>query len=1044
MNKLTSFSMKNIGAVIIIILMLFGGGLYAAGKLKTEVMPDMSIPVVVVTVQYVGSPNDVMELVTKPLEKKLANAEGVTSLDSTSSDNFSMIIVNLKENTDTEKKKQDLESLLQDVDLPDSASTPKVSTFGFASVPAYYLAISADNGMSQAELDQWYQKEIKPGLEATPGFDHMDEIGARETTLSIKLDAGQLNAYGLTPPLVSNLVRQNLTSLPTGEVKIDGNSLMARVKSDTNSVYALENLELATPYGTSVRLGQIGKIESISESDFVARMDGNPAIGIQLYKTSDANAVEFAQAINQQLENWHNQEPNIQFKTIYDMSVEVSTSISGMLHEGLTGALLAALMILLFLRNIRMTIIVLVSIPLSILITLLVMNYMDISLNILTLGGMFIAIGRVVDDSIVVIENIYSHLQKTQERGESVIKQATLEVGSAITSSTLTTVGVFAPLGMVSGIAGQLFRPFAITLVCAMLASLLVALTVIPMLAKLLVLRGAKIKHEEQKTGRILTTYRKVSEWTLRNPIKTLLAAGLLFIGSIIGSVPFLSVTLIPEDEPPRAFYFSVKMPYETSLETMDSKVKDMEDILKSAKDTGGESQFTFIESLVGFGGSSGIGPVEATPYRAQIFTEVTEGSDTKQVQERYKNLLLAELPQGSELEVYSLQGSTGGTTDFQYSLKGEDLNRLKEAATLLKERLKEFPQLSEISDSLSDAKKELEIEVAQTKAQQYGLNASTVQQTVASWLMKADLGELKLDNVTYTTTLELDKSDKDTLAKLGEIPFQTANGTIVYLEEIAKLELIDAAASISRNDQEQVISITAKINSENKGGVSAQVAQALNKVELPDGVTREIGGINEDIGESFSQLFVAMAVAVFVVYLIMVLSFGNTSAPFAILFSLPLAVIGGLLGLLLTGEALSITSLIGFMMLIGIVVTNAILLIDRTQQLRQEGYSVRHALLEAGTLRLRPIIMTAGVTMVAMLPLALGLTEGGAIISKGMAVVVIGGLVSSTILTLVVVPVVYEMIESTKNRIAKLFHRGGKTTAASHHDNGEGVEVDG
>jgi len=1036
MNKLTSFSMKNVGALIIMIVMLFGGGMYAAGNLKTEIMPDISIPMVFITTQYPGSPTDVMEQVTEPLEKKIANMEGVKSLQSTSSDNFSTIIVNLTEKSDPEKKKLDIESLLQEVELPSSASTPKVATIGYSSIPAYYFAIYAENGMSQTQLDHWFANEIKPGLQSIPGYDHMDEIGSRKTTLSIRLDADKLTAYGLTPPQVSNDLRQNINSLPAGAVELDGNQLMARVKSETDSVYALENMELTTPSGTHVRLKQLGTIQSVTESGYIARLDDKPAIGIQLYKTPDANAVDFARETERLMKEWTAENPNIQFKTIYDTSQEVSKSINGMLKEGLTGALLAALMILLFLRNLRMTLIVLISIPLSILITLLVMNYLNISLNILTLGGMFIAIGRVVDDSIVVIENIYTHLQKAEERGESVIKKATMEVGAAITSSTLTTVGVFAPLGMVSGIAGQLFRPFAITLATAMLASLLVALTVIPMLAKLLV-RGDKIKHhEENREGRMVRFYRRSLELTLRHRIKTLLLAFVLFIGSIIGTVPFLSVTLIPESEAPREFYYVIKMPYETSLETTDAKVKDMEDILKNAKDSAGNPIFTFIESLVGFNEGS----KDPSSYSAQIFTEVSESSDVKQVRDTYKELLLAELPPGSQLDVRTMEGGSTGTVDFQYAVKGDDLLKLTEASALLKEKLKEFPELREIKDSLSDAKKELQIEVNQSKAQQYGLSVTGTQQTVSSWLMKEEIGELKLDNTTYTTTLELDKTDMNSLSKLGNIPFHTASGTVVYLKEIAELNIINAASSIQREDQEQVITITAKIDSQNKGGVSAQVGLALDQVELPDGVGREIGGVSEEIGESFSQLFVAMAAAVFIVYLIMVISFGNTSAPFAILFSLPLAVIGGLIGLFLTGEALSITSLIGFMMLIGIVVTNAILLIDRTQQLRQEGYTVRHALVEAGMIRLRPIIMTAVVTAIAMLPLALGLTEGGTIISKGMAVVVIGGLVTSTILTLVVVPIVYELIESFKNRISGLFRRREGKPAKG---NKKGVVID-
>ncbi|MFH5181710.1 efflux RND transporter permease subunit [Paenibacillus sp. TAB 01] len=352
------------------------------------------------------------------------------------------------------------------------------------------------------------------------------------------------------------------------------------------------------------------------------------------------------------------------------------------------------------------------------------------------------------------------------------------------------------------------------------------------------------------------------------------------------------------------------------------------------------------------------------------------------------------------------------------------DQDQLEIAATKIKQKMQEFPELSEIEDNLSDGKTEVEIEVDQSKARAYGLNASTVRDTARAWIQKQSLGDLKFDNLTYTTTISMNTSDKDSLEKLGNIPFTTTSGTTVFLKQVAKISEVKAPVSLARDSQKQVVSVSAKISVDDKSHVSQKVSMALAQVELPDGVTREVKGVSEDINESFSQLFVAMAVAVAVVYLIMVLAFGNASAPFAILFSLPLAAIGGLIGLVVIREPLSVTSMIGFMMLIGIVVTNAIVLIDRAQQLREEGYTVRHALLEAGKVRFRPIIMTAGATIMALMPLALGLSGEGGLIGKGLGIVVIGGLVTSTILTLVVVPIVYEMLEGIKNRISRLFNR--------------------
>ncbi|MCS7458976.1 efflux RND transporter permease subunit [Paenibacillus doosanensis] len=1024
MNKLTSFSMKNVAAVFIIIALLMGGGLYAASTLKVENMPDVSFPVVLISTTYPGPPTDVMEQITKPLEDKVANIEDLDSLTSTSSDNVSTIIVQFKQDVDTDKKKQDIESLVQEVNLPSTAERPKVSTFGFASIPAYYLAIYADNGMSQTELDQLYEDQIKPGFESMQGIDHVDSIGSRETTMDIQLNADALNSYGLTPAQVTASIRSALSSGPIGSVDFDGNTKMARVTGDLDSLYNLEQMELQTASGGTITLKEIAVIKAVTDSEFNARLDGKPAIGIHLYKTKSANAVNFSDDADKLIEGWQQSMPGVTFKAIYNSADEVNESVHGMLKEGISGALLASLMILLFLRNARMTLIVLVSIPLSILITLLMMSQLHITLNIMTLGGMFIAVGRVVDDSIVVIENIYSALQKAQERNESVIKLATKQVAMAITSSTLATVGVFAPIGLVSGIAGEFFRPFAITLACALLASLLVALTVIPMMAKLLVLKGGRIKHhDESHRGRLQAWYERVLKWCLNHRIKTLLVSGLLLVVTLATVVPNLAVSFIPEGSSERQMYFSIKLPYETSIESTDEQTKQIEAMLRDAKDGSGQPLFTYVEALVGYGGKT-----DQVAYQSEVYTEVNETADPDQVRDQYKKLILDELPKGSEVTPKTLAGGGGGvsTTDFSYMLKGDDQKQLEDAAALVKQKLQSFPELSEVEDSLSDSKTEVEIAVDQQKARLFGLSAAAIRDSARSWIQKEQLGDLHFDNILYKTTVELAKDDKNSLDKIGKMPLKAANGNTIYLNEVAKIKEVQAPASLQRDSREQVVSITAKINDENKSGVSNKVSAALNEVQLPDGVSREVKGVTADIQESFSQLFVAMAAAVFIVYLVMVLAFGNAGAPFAILFSLPFAAIGGLIALLLTGESLNITSLIGFMMLIGIVVTNAIVLIDRAQQLRQEGYTVRHALVEAGMVRLRPIIMTAGATVVALIPLALGLTKG-TLISKGLAVVVIGGLTTSTLLTLVVVPVVYELIEAIKGRIGGWFHRKAK-----------------
>ncbi|UJF31559.1 efflux RND transporter permease subunit [Paenibacillus hexagrammi] len=1022
MNRLTKFSMKNVSALFIMMIMLFVGGFYSSTQLKVENMPDVSFPVVVVTTTYTGAPKDVMDEVTDPLEEKLANIEDLDSMTSTSSDNFSLIIMMFKQNVDTDKKKQDVQDLLSEVNLPAAAGTPKASTFGAASSPSNYLVAYAQNGMSQTELDKLFKDTIKPGLEGIKGIDHMDIVGARDTSLDIELDASAMDVYGLSPAQLTGAINAAVAKSPIGSVEISGNDKMARVTGNITSVYELEQLEITTPKGDIVTLSQVAHVKSITESDFNGRLDGNPAIGMILYKASSANAVDFSGEIGKKIQEWKTTMPNVTFKNTYDSADQIKDSISGLIREGIVGAILASIMILVFLRNVRMTLIVLVSIPLSILITLLLMSQLGLTLNTMTLGGIFIAVGRVVDDSIVVIENIYASLEKAQQRNESVIALATSQVSMAITSSTLATVGVFAPLALVTGVVGGFFRPFALTIGCALLSSLIVALTVIPMLAKILVLRGKPGKtHDENQPSKLTNFYESVLSWSLKHRIKTLLIAGLLFVLTIGATIPLLSVSFMPSSKASKTMYFQLKLPYSTSFEATDAKTKEIEKVLMDTKDSNGNKVFDFVEALVGYAGDD----ESRTPYASQIFVEVNDKVDPDVVKKQMKDFILSELPAGSEVQPKSMEGDYGvSSTDFEYTLQGEDQLQLEKAAALVKEKLNTFPELSEVEDNLSDEKTEIEIAVDQKKARAYGLSASTVRDTARAWIQKQDLGDMKFDNIVYTTTVSLDKTDKDTLEKLGNIPLTSTSGSTVLLKEVAKVSEIQGAASLSREDGKQLVKVSAKINSTNKTAVSAKLAMALKQVELPEGVSPKVGGVSEDVNESFKQLFVAMAAAIFVVYLIMVLAFGNAGAPFAILFSLPLAAIGGLLGLVIAREPLTVTSMIGFLMLIGIVVTNAIVLVDKAQQLRQEGYTVRHALIEAGKVRLRPIIMTAGATIMALMPLALGISSEGGLIGKGLGVVVIGGLTTSTVLTLVVVPIVYELIESMKNRISRMFGR--------------------
>lgn len=1031
MNRLTRFSMKNIAAVLIMIMLLAGGGIYAASTLKVESLPDVTLPYVAVTTQYAVPPEDVLEKVTKPLEKAFAGLEGLKHLSSSSSDNFSRIIIELKHGIDPEDAKEDVASLIANVELPPQADKPRVTTTGFATTPIYYLALYGKNGTGQEELDRIYKDTILPNLNAIIGIDRVESIGNQEYAVTVKLDADALQSFGLTPAQVTQYIRDSLLSGPSGTVELNGDTQMVRVKGEFNTIFQLENMEIPVSDQRILLLGQIAKVEAKQESKFIARFNEQPAIGLILYKSKSTNAVEFADAVDNLLEKWKTSQPYVDFHIVANRATDIKQSIHGMFQEGVLGAILASIMILLFLRNLRMTLIVLVSIPLSLIMTLLCMAPLGVSLNIMTLGGMVIAIGRVVDDSIVVIENIYSNLLKAQERNESVIILATQQVAMAITSSTLTTVGVFAPIAFVSGIVGDVFRPFALTIVCALLSSLLVAVTIIPMLVKLLVLVNNDVSYQEHGVGKMGSLYQRVLVWSLRHRIKTLLVAALCFVLSLTWVAPSLPVSFMPDSGTDTLVQLKLEMPTATSFDTMNSKTAEIEGMLREAKDESGEPRFTFVESLVGYNE----GEEERNPNKAMIYCELANADDAKQFLQMLKENIMYQMPKGSQVEAILLSSEGGGETaapDFDYVLKGDDLTLLHQASIQVKEKMKEFPELYEIKDSLGESKTEVEIVVDQAKAREYGLNVAQVYSIVRSFLAREDLGEIRFDNILSRTRIELDQPFKDSLQSIGEFAITTPTGKTVDLQDIAKIREVQAPSVITRDMQVQTVHVTAKINHQDKGGVSEKLASALGELTYPAGVTQEVKGITDDINDGFMQMFVAMGASIFIVYLIMVLAFGNASAPFSILFSLPLAVIGGLLGLYVAQESINITTLTGFLMLIGIVVTNAIVLIDRVNQMRNQGYEVREALIQSGVSRLRPIIMTAGATIIALLPLAFGMSQG-TLISKGLAVVVIGGLTTSTLLTLVVVPIVYQLIYAFQTRISRIFDRSARSEKGEH-----------
>ncbi|MBH8598675.1 MULTISPECIES: efflux RND transporter permease subunit [unclassified Thermoactinomyces] len=770
--------------------------------------------------------------------------------------------------------------------------------------------------------------------------------------------------------------------------------------------------ELKNPEIKTVKLGDIATItESADNNTMITRTDGKPSVNIDIIKNPDANVVDVATQVNKKIAGLKKANPDLHLIKLFDQSEGVKASIRSMIREGLLGALFASVVILLFLRKFRITLISIISIPISIFATIVLLKEADISLNIMTLGGIAVAVGRVVDDSIVVIENIYRHLMRKPERTSEIIYLATKEVGAAITSSTLTTVSVFIPLGFIDGIVGKVFYPFAVTVAIALLCSLLVAVTIVPVLSKIMLLRGTKMS-EKRSHSRFASGYKKALAWSLRHKAIVLGGAVALLVLSL-GLVPLVGTSFLPSEKE-KAMQVNLKMPSGTDLEKTNEVTGKIEKTLKK------HPEVEIISSSVGNlrGQLMSDGSI-GSPNRASIFVKLADHTNMDPFLNQVRTELKP-LGQQGEIEVNEVRSVGPPSSSISVSIQGSNMDQVKNVTEALTSRLKHVHGLTNVSNNLSASRQIVDVHVDEAKAARKGLVAQQVAYTIRGLLDADKVFEINNGPTAEDVRLGLEENDLNSLNRLKEIQILSQTGDLIKLGEIADVKVVSGPVSIQKQNGQRYATVSGDVTIKDTGAVSREVQSAINQVKIPKGISVRIGGDTEEMNKSFAQLGVAMVVAIAAVYIVMMISFGEATAPFTILFSLPFAVIGGLAGLWISGQPISVSAMIGALMLIGIVVTNAIVLIDRVKQVQARGLRIEEALLEAAGTRLRPILMTAFATIFALLPLGLGYGEG-TLMSQGLAVVVIGGLTSSTFLTLFIVPIVYLLLTRIRERLIKV-----------------------
>ncbi|KSU83245.1 hydrophobic/amphiphilic exporter-1, HAE1 family [Fictibacillus enclensis] len=1062
MSAIIRFCLKNKFAVWLLTLLVVAAGLYSGLNMKLETMPNINTPIVSVSAAYPGAtPEEVADKVTIPIEKKIKNLSGVNSVTSSSYQNVSSVQIEYSFDKDMEKAKEEVQEALANINLPDSVDDPNVSRQSFNDLPILSLSVS-DKDKSLKELTKVVEDDVVPTLEGVEGVSSVQVAGQNVEELQLDFKDDELKKNGLTEDSVKQFIKGANSSMPLGLYNFNNTEKSVVVDGNITTVKELKNLEIpVTPQASgegsqgagasagqgaqqqsggqgaqqqsggqgaslqaaanqqaqptelpTVKLKDVATIKTVGKAESISRTNGQESIGLQVIKSADANTVNVADAVNKELKQLKKEHEGLKTVNVFDQATPIKDSVSTMLNKALIGGLFAIIIILLFLRNFRSTIIAVISIPLSLLMAILALKQMDITLNIMTLGAMTVAIGRVVDDSIVVIENIYRRMSLKGEgiRGKQLITAATREMFIPIMSSTIVTIAVFLPLGLVKGPVGELFMPFALTIVFALVASLIVAITVVPAFADSLFKKGLSKKKEvdNEKPGALAGFYKRVLNWSLSHKIVSFGLAILLLAGSLF-LVPKIGVSFLPSDEQ--------KMVIATFNPEPGQTKKEVEvEALKAEKLLLDRNHVKTIQYSVG--GENPMNP--AASNQAMFFMEYDK--DTPNFEKEQKKVI-DDLKGTTDKGEWKAQdfGATGGSNKLEIQVYGNNMNDIKPVTEKVQRILSDRNDLRNVGSSLSKAYQEYTLAADQEKLSKLGLTASQIGMALNDSGDQSALTTLKKDGKDVNVYVKVDKNSYKNIDDLTGKKLQSATGKEVAISDVAKVKEGETADTVTRKDDKIYASISGDVTSKNVNKVSTDVQKDIDKLDLPDGVDFKMGGVTEDINESFTQLGLAMLAAIAIVYFVLVVTFGGALAPFAILFSLPFTVIGALLALYIAGESISISAMIGALMLIGIVVTNAIVLIDRVIHKENEGLSTREALLEAAATRLRPILMTALATIGALIPLALGF-EGGGLISKGLGVTVIGGLTSSTLLTLIIVPVVYEFLMklTRKNRKRK------------------------
>lgn len=1013
--KISDFAVRRPVTITMIVLAVLLLGTVSLGKLAIDLYPELNFPIAAVTASYPGAgPEEIENQVTRPLEEIMGTVNNVEGIQSVSSPGSSMVLMLFNWGTDIDFATLQMREKIDMIKsgLPDDVGTPTVLKMDPTMMPIIQAGVSGSRDL--ASLQQITEDVIKKRLERIEGVASVAITGGLVSEVEVKVDPVKMDTYGLSINQITQTLQGENMNLSSGEIEDGKETLLVRTVGELKRIEDFEQIIINGSNGVQVKLKDVALISFTHQKPTqYTRVNQKASLSINILKQTGSNIVRVADKVNEEIKALEKELPaGVKIDVVVDQSVFIKQSIQQVVNNTIAGGILAVLVLLVFLRNIRSTLIIGLSIPFSVIATFILVYFAGITLNVMSLGGLALGVGMMVDSAIVILENIYRYRQLGYGYVDAAI-EGTREVGSAVMASTLTTVAVFLPIVFVEGLASELFSQLALTVSFSLLASLFVALTLIPMLSSKLL----KVNPEEEaerrtplaKTanmvqralGALDERYRKVLTWALQRRKTVVVIVTLALLGSF-ALVPLIGTEFMPQVDSGE-ISIRVELPKGAVLDDTARVATEVEEIIKEIPEV--ETIFTSV-------GSTGQMMGGAQGGVSQIHVKVGSSTERQRSTEEIMEEIRTKVKKvaGAQVTVSGGQNHMAGGSPIDIAIKGTDLAVLKELADEAVKVVSNVSGTREVESSLEESRPEIQVSIDRQRAGQLGLTASQVASSVRTAISGTITSTYRVAGKEYDIRVKIGENDVN-LDELKGLTIAAPSGARVPLREVAEITKVKGPTSINREDQARVVNITADVTGRDLGSVTAEIQQAMGKVRMPSGYSIEYGGQNQEMMESFESLGLALILSIILVYMVMAAQFESLMHPFVIMFSIPTTLIGVIGGLALTGRALSVPAFIGMIMLTGIVVNNAIVLVDYINTLRRRGIPRDEAIVQAGPTRLRPILMTTLTTVLGLVPLTLGIGEG-AEAQAPMATVVVGGLTMSTLFTLVFVPVVYTIMD--------------------------------